>query len=205
MHHATFLHDLAVVMIVAGLTTVLFRRLKQPVVLGYILAGVIIGPHTPPSPLIADEGTIETLSELGVIFLMFSLGLEFSLRRLRVVGATALIAASLEILLMIFVGYEVGRLFGWGQMDSVFLGAILSISSTTIIVKALEELGKTKEKFAQLIFGILIVEDLLAVVMLALLSGFATTGAFSPAAVGKTVVCLSAFLGVLQCAGHSAP
>src|SRR4029079_7645362 len=100
MQHATFLHDLAIVMIVAAIVTVIFRQLKQPVVLGYILAGVIIGPHTPPFPLIADEHTIETLSELGVIFLMFSLGLEFSLRKLKEVGATALIAAFFEILLM---------------------------------------------------------------------------------------------------------
>src|SRR6476660_9629246 len=117
MHHATFLHDLAIVMIVAALVTVIFRQIKQPVVLGYILAGVIIGPHTPPFPLIAEEGTIETLSELGVIFLMFSLGLEFSLRKLSAVGASALIAASLEILLMIWAGYEIGVLCGWGQMD----------------------------------------------------------------------------------------
>src|SRR5687768_3134192 len=163
MHDSALLQDLAVVMVVAGIVTVLFHRLKPPVVLGYILAGVIIGPHTPPFPLIADEHTIATLSELGVIFLMFSLGLEFSLRKLTKVGATALIAATLEILLMVFAGYVIGQLFGWSLMDSVFLGAILSISSTTIIIKALEELGKTKEKFAQLIFGVLIVEDILAI------------------------------------------
>lgn len=201
MHHLTFLQDLAIVMIVSAVVTVLFHRLKQPVVLGYILAGVIIGPHTPPFPLIADEGTINTLSELGVIFLMFSLGLEFSLRKLRAVGATAFIAATLEILLMVWVGYEIGRLFGWNLMDSVFLGAILSISSTTIIIKALGELGKTKERFAELIFGILIVEDILAIVMLALLSGFATTGSLSPADIGRTVAQLGAFLAVLLVAG----
>src|SRR5688500_19088616 len=117
MHDSALLQDLAVVMVVAGIVTVLFHRLKQPVVLGYILAGVIIGPHTPPFPLIADKHTIETLSELGVIFLMFSLGLEFSLRKLRAVGATAFIAASLEILLMVVVGYSLGRLFGWKEMD----------------------------------------------------------------------------------------
>src|SRR5215210_7846489 len=125
MQHATFLQDLAIVMIVAGIVTVLFRQLRQPVVLGYILAGVIVGPHTPPFPLIADQNTIQTLSELGVIFLMFSLGLEFSLRKLHAVGATALIAAALEILLMVWAGYELGALFGWSKMDSVFLGAIL--------------------------------------------------------------------------------
>jgi CPA2 family monovalent cation:H+ antiporter-2 len=201
MHHILFLQDLAIVMIVAGLVTVLFRQLKQPVVLGYILAGVIIGPHTPPFPLIGDEQTIATLSELGVIFLMFSLGLEFSLRKLREVGATALVAAAFEILLMVWAGYQLGRIFGWNLMDSVFLGAILSISSTTIIIKALEELGKTKEKFAELIFGILIVEDILAIIMIALLSGFATTGSLEASAVVSTVVKLSAFLVVLLVAG----
>ncbi len=119
MHHATFLQDLAIVMIVAAVVTVLFRQFKQPVVLGYILAGVIIGPHTPPFPLISNEHTIETLSELGVIFLMFSLGLEFSLRKLTEVGTTAFIAASLEIVLMIWAGYELGLLFGWSMMDSI--------------------------------------------------------------------------------------
>jgi CPA2 family monovalent cation:H+ antiporter-2 len=201
MHHITFLQDLSVVMIVAAIVTILFRQFKQPVVLGYILAGVIIGPHTPPFPLIGDRATIETLSELGVIFLMFSLGLEFSLRKLREVGATALIAATFEILLMVWVGTQLGALFGWKQMDSIFLGAILAISSTTIIIKALEELGKTKERFASLIFGILIVEDILAIVMIALLSGFATTGSLAAEDVGRTILQLSAFLGTLLVGG----
>jgi len=165
------------------------------------VAGVIIGPHTPPMQFISDRHTIEALSDLGVIFLMFSLGLEFSLRKLREVGATALIAASLEILLMVWVGYELGRWFGWKLMDCVFLGAILSVSSTTIIVKALEELGKTKERAAGLIFGILVVEDILAIVMIALLSGFAATGSLAATDVGRTVLELAAFLGVLLVGG----
>lgn len=197
MHHIAFLQDLAVVMMIAAVVTILFRQLKQPVVLGYILAGVIIGPHTPPYQLIQDKHTIETLSELGVIFLMFSLGLEFSLKKLTKVGATALIAASGEIVLMIWVGYHLGRSFGWGTMDSVFLGAILSISSTTIIIKALEEIGKTRERFAQMIFGILIVEDILAILMIAMLSGFATTGSLAVGDVAMTVGKLSTFLGML--------
>ncbi len=201
MHHLTFLQDLAIVMIVAAVVTVIFRQFRQPVVLGYILAGVIIGPHTPPFPLISDRETIQTLSELGVIFLMFSLGLEFNLRKLRAVGATAFIAAPLAILVMVFVGYALGGMFGWKQMDCIFLGAILSISSTTIIVKALEELGKTKERFARLIFGILVVEDILAIVMIALLSGFAVTGSLAVADVGRTVLQLGAFLGVLLVGG----
>jgi CPA2 family monovalent cation:H+ antiporter-2 len=201
MHAITFLSDLAIVMIVAGLVTVLFHRLKQPVVLGYIIAGVIIGPHTPPFPLIREEETIRTLSELGVIFLMFSLGLEFSLRKLKEVGPTAFIAAITAILVMVAAGYSLGQAFGWSTMDSVFLGAILSISSTTIIIKVLDELGLKKERFAGLIFGILIVEDILAIVMIALLSGFANTGSFTAAAVGGTVLKLGSFLGIVLVAG----
>lgn len=181
-------------MIVAGLVTVVFHRFKQPVVLGYILAGVIIGPHTPPFPLIHDHETIQTLAELGVVFLMFSLGLEFSFRKLLKVGITAFIAATLEILLMFFVGYEVGQWFGWKQMDSIFLGAMLSISSTTIIVKALQELGKSKEAFADIIFGILIVEDILAIVMIALLSGIAMSGTLGANDILFTVGRLTIFL-----------
>src|SRR3989454_1081920 len=194
MHAATFLQDLAVVMIVAGLVTVIFHRLKQPVVLGYIIAGVIIGPHTPPFPLIQSEGTVTTLSELGIILLMFSLGLEFSLRKLCKVGGTAFIAALLQTLLMIWGGYEIGRMFGWHTMDSLFLGAMLSISSTTIIVKALADLGKSKERFAQLIFGILIIEDILAIILIALLSGIAMTGTLSVTNLGVTVGKLVIFL-----------
>src|SRR3982074_3322489 len=161
MHAVAFIQDMAVFMLIAGVVTVLFHRLKQPVVLGYIVAGVIIGPHTPPFQMIQDEHTIKILAELGVVFLMFSLGLEFSLKKLSRVGATAVVAALAEIVLMIWVGYEIGRFFGWSTMDSLFLGAMLAISSTTIIVKALDDLGIKKEKFAQLIFGILIVEDIL--------------------------------------------
>jgi K+:H+ antiporter len=199
--HTTFLQDLAVVMIVAGLVSVLCHRFKQPVVLGYIIAGVIIGPHTPPFPLIQDEGTVNTLAELGVILLMFSLGLEFSLGKLRQVGAPAFIAAFLEILLMAWLGYEIGRAFGWSAMDSIFLGAILSISSTTIIVKALGELGKRKEPFAQLIFGILIIEDILGIAMIALLSGVAMSGSVSLNDVGTTLARLLVFLVVVLVAG----
>src|SRR6266478_508309 len=112
MDRVMLLQDLAVVMIVAGLVTVIFHRFKQPVVLGYIIAGVIIGPHTPPFPLIHNEETINTLAELGIILLMFSLGLEFRLRKLRQIGGTAFIAAFLEILLMVWVGYVIARLFG---------------------------------------------------------------------------------------------
>ncbi|MDP9156740.1 MAG: cation:proton antiporter [Pseudomonadota bacterium] len=202
MHHAIgFIQDLAVIMAIAGVVTVLFHRLKQPVVLGYIVAGVIIGPYTPPFQLIHDEATIQTLGELGVVFLMFSLGLEFSLKKLFKVGATAFVAAASEILLMIWIGYEIGQWFGWNTMDSLFLGAMLAISSTTIIVKALSELGMKGEPFAQLIFGILIVEDILAIAMLVLLSGIAQTGSVSAGVAFVTLGKLLLFMTVSMVIG----
>jgi CPA2 family monovalent cation:H+ antiporter-2 len=201
MHALNFLQDLAVVLIVAGLVTVIFHRLKQPVVLGYIIAGVIIGPHTPPFPLIRDQETIKTLAEMGVILLMFSLGLEFSLRKLTKVGAPALIAALLEILLLFWAGYEIGHLFGWPLLDSIFLGAMLSMSSTTIIIKVLGEMGKMRERFAQLIFGILIIEDILGIAMIALLSGISMTGKLSVGDVGMTLGRLGIFMTVALVAG----
>ena len=163
MHTIAFIHDLAIIMLTAGVVTVVFHLLRQPVVLGYIAAGVLIGPHTPPYSLVTDEETIRTLGELGVVFLLFSLGLEFNVKRLRSVGATALIAALAGIVMMLWLGYEVGLAFGWHTMDAVFLGAMLSISSTTITIKALEDLGLRREAFAQTVFAILIVEDVLAI------------------------------------------
>ncbi len=183
------------VMIVAGLVTVIFHRLKQLVVLGYIIVGVIIGPHTPTFLLVHDEHTIRTFAEQGVIMFMLALGLEFNLRKLKQVGMPAFIAAFLEILLI--VCGSVMRL----AMDSIFLGAILSISSTTIIIKALGELGKTKEQFAQLIFGVLIIKDILAIGMIALLHGIARTGGLSVGEVGVTLGKLGLLLAVLLVAG----
>ena len=183
MHEVSFLQDLAVVMIAAGIVTVLFQRLKQPVVLGYIVAGVLIGPKFSALFLEGDgfklvhEGeTIESLAELGMVFLMFSLGLEFNLRKLGRVAATALVAAPLAIMLMVFLGYQVGQLMGWTPVSSLFLGAIISIASTSVIVKVLKEMKRDREPFAELIYGILIVEDLLGVVMIVLLTGIASTG-----------------------------
>jgi CPA2 family monovalent cation:H+ antiporter-2 len=188
-------------MIVAAVVAVLFHRLRQPVVLGYILAGFIVGPHFLDFSLVTHKESIETLAELGMVFLMFSLGLHFSLRQLRQVGTTALLAAVLEILLMVWIGYEVGVMFGWSKMDSIFLGAMLSISSTTIIVKALQDMGRSREKFSQIIFGILIVEDILAISMIALLSGIALTGTLEPTQVLSTVGRISVFLVVALVAG----
>ena len=194
MHAIDFIQDLAVIMLIAGFVTILCHRFKQPVVLGYIIAGVIIGPHTPPFALVHDEDTIKTLAELGVIFLMFCLGLEFSLRKLFQVGATAFIAAFLEITLMIWAGFEIGRLFDWSTMDSLFLGAILAMSSTTIIIKVLGDLKMKNERFAQLIFGVLIIEDILGIGIIALLSSIAVSGTVSSGEVFSTVGKLSLFM-----------
>ena len=196
MHDLHFIQDLATVMLVAGLTTVIFQRLRQPVVLGYIIAGVLVGPYTSPVLFIHDEDTIRTLSELGMILLLFALGLEFSLKKLRAVGGAALVAALCEIVLMVWIGYEMGRFFGWTPMDSMFLGAMLSISSTTIIMKALDDLDLKRERFAQLIFGILIIEDVLAVVLMALLTGIASTGDLEAGAAMEAVGRLMLFMVV---------
>src|SRR5678815_1110816 len=173
MHTNVFLSDLATVMLAAGATTVLFRWLRQPVVLGYILAGLLIGPHLLPRPLIADQESIRTLAELGLIFLLFFLGLEFNFRKIRQIGVTAFIVAPLETGLMFVAGFEIGRLFGWATMDCVYLGAVMMISSTTIITKTLADLGRTREKFAEVIFGILIAEDIIAILTIASLSTLA--------------------------------
>lgn len=168
MHHDTLLKDLAIVLIVAAATIIVFRMLRQPVVLGYLLTGIIIGPHTPPFQWISDRATVDTLAELGVMFLMFALGLEFSLRRLRQVGTTAFVAASLEILLMVLVGYELGQAFGWGRMDSVFLGAILIgaiIAEARQIAKIEALMHPVRDLFSAVFFvsiGLLIDPALLA-------------------------------------------
>jgi CPA2 family monovalent cation:H+ antiporter-2 len=201
MSNASFLQDLAVVMLVAGLVTVLFRWLKQPVVLGYIIAGVIIGPHVLPSPLIRSEESIHTLSELGIIFLLFTLGLEFNFRKIRQIGATALIVAPLETGLMFFAGYQIGQAFGWRTMDCVYLGGILMISSTTIITKTLTEAGKHREKFAEVIFGVLIAEDIIAILLVASLSAVAQTGGFQWAALLQLAGRLAVFLVVVVILG----
>jgi CPA2 family monovalent cation:H+ antiporter-2 len=199
-HNVNLLQDLAVIMLMAGGVTILFHRLRQPVVLGYILAGLIIGPHTPIN-FIQDKTNINTLGEIGVIFLMFSLGLHFSLRKLVDVGATAVVAASMEIIVMLGLGYYTGLAFGWSRMDSLFLGSLLAMSSTTIIIKAFSELKLVKEQFAQVIFGILIVEDILAMAILALLSGVATTGSLHVATTAITFGKLGVFLAMVLVVG----
>lgn len=196
MHGIEFLKDLAVIMVVAGCTTLVFHRLRQPVVLGYILAGLLIGPHTPPFALITSEETIRSFADLGVVLLMFSLGLEFSLRRLREVGVAALVATGVEVMLMLWAGYELGRWFGWRTMDALFLGAMMAISSTMLVLRAIHEAGHKQERFARLVFGILVIEDVIAIVLIALLSGIAISGAVEPGRALATLGRLGLFIVV---------
>lgn len=194
MHSVAFLQDLAVVMLVAGCVTVLFRWFHQPVVLGYIFAGLIIGPHFLSTPLITNEESIHTLSELGVIFLLFALGLEFNFRKIRRIGITAFIVAPLETALMFLLGYEIGQWFGWATTDCVYLGAIMMISSTTIITKTLVDLKKSGAEFAGIIFGILIAEDIIAILLIASLSGAGMGGEFQWSSVAEIILRMSIFL-----------
>lgn len=193
------LQALAIILSVAAATTVLFQRLRQPVVLGYLLAGLIVGPHL-KVPLFADEHIAHTLSELGVILLMFSLGLEFSLRKLIKVAGTAGIVAVLQCSLMMVLGVSVGRAFGWTTDESLFAGAMLAISSTTIIVKAFAE-QRQSGRLAEIVFGILIVEDLIAVLLLAVLTAVASGAGLSAGALARTLARLAGFLVVLLVAG----
>ena len=162
--------DLAIMLLTAGVVAVAFKRLKLPLVLGYILAGFLVGPYMPWFFTVADKASIETWSEIGIIVLMFSLGLEFNLHKLASVGATAIVTALTEVLGMLAVGYFVGQALGWGMMDSIFLGGMLSMSSTTIIIKAFDELGVRQEGFAQLVFGTLVIEDIAGIFMMIILS-----------------------------------
>ena len=187
-----FLRSLTVVLAVAAITTVVFQRLRQPVVLGYIIAGSIVGPHV-PIPLVADPGVVQTLSELGVILLMFSLGLEFSLRKLMAVGPTAGLTALLQSSLMVWLGFTIGRLFGWTPLESLFAGAVIAISSTTIIAKAFEEQGITG-KLRELVVGVLIVEDLIAVLLMAVLTAVASGSGLAAGPLVATIARLAAFL-----------
>ena len=193
------LTELALIMCVAAVTTALFQRLRQPVVLGYLLAGMLVGPHL-PVPLFADESTARELSELGVVLIMFSLGLEFSLRKLVRVAPTAGVVAVIECSLMVSLGFLVGRAFGWTRYEALLGGAALAISSTTIIVKAFAE-QRVSAARAEIVFGILVVEDLIAILLLAFLTAAASGARLDGPAMLRTVGRLAGFLVVLLAAG----
>src|SRR5690606_22900978 len=149
--------DLALILVAGALITLLFKRIKQPLVLGYIIAGFLVGPYFNLTPTIVDGTNVKTLAEIGVIFLLFSLGLEFSFKKLVRVGGAASITAFVEIIFITLAGYFLGQLLGWTKMDSMFLGGMLASSSTTIILRAFDELGVKTKQFARIVFGVLIV------------------------------------------------
>jgi len=198
-HSVDLLTDLALILCVAAVTTMVFQRLRQPVVLGYLLAGVVVGPHL-PVPLFVDEPLTHTMSELGVVLLMFSLGLEFSLRKLIKIAPTAGIVAVIQCSLMIWLGYLVARLFGWTVYEALFAGSALAISSTTIIVKAFAE-QKVKGRLTEIVFGILIVEDLIAILLLTVLTAVSSGAGLSAAGLALSVGKLAAFLAGLLVGG----
>jgi monovalent cation:H+ antiporter-2, CPA2 family len=175
MHDIGFVRDLAFVMLIAGTTTVIFQRLRLPVLPGYILAGVLIGPHT-PGVLVADPRTIGDISNLGVVLLMFTLGLEFSVRKLRQVGGALLLVTVVEVGFMLWLGYELGQLFGWSNRSALFLGAIMSLSSTMVATRTLTENGLRQWPFARMVVGMLVAEDMLTIVLLTLLTAVAIRG-----------------------------
>lgn len=175
---APLISDLALILICAGVMTLVFKRLKQPLVLGYIVAGFLASPHFTLTPSVIDIASIHTWSEIGVIFLLFALGLEFSFKKLVKVGGTAVIAACTIIFSMIMIGMTVGWSFGWKSMDCLYLGGMLAMSSTTIIYKAFDDLGLRQQRFAGLVLSILIIEDILAIVLMVLLSTVAVSKNF---------------------------
>jgi CPA2 family monovalent cation:H+ antiporter-2 len=187
-----FLRTLAIVLCTAAVTTVLFKRLRQPVVFGYLVAGVIVGPYV-PIPIVADETTTRTLAEMGVILVLFSIGLELSLRKLIRVGPRAALIAVAETSVMIWLGYSIARAFGWTALESVYAGAIVAISSTTIIAKAFQE-QRVSGRFTEIVFGILIFEDLIAIFLLTILTALSAGSVLTAGSIAVTGFRLAIFL-----------
>jgi CPA2 family monovalent cation:H+ antiporter-2 len=190
-----FLRTLAVVLSAAAVTTVVFQRLKQPVVFGYLLAGMIVSPHV-PIPIVADEATVRTLAEMGVILLLFALGLEFNLRKLIRVAPTAGVVAVAQGSFLMLLGYLIGQALGWTTLESFYAGAVIAISSTTIIAKAFEE-QRVRGPFTALVLGVLIIEDLIAIFLLAVLTTVSSGADVSAASLAATGLRLALFLAAL--------
>ena len=188
------IQDLALTLVVAGIVTIIFKRLRQPLVLGYIMAGFLVSPHMPYTMSIVDRADIQTWADIGVIFLLFSLGLDFSFKKIMKMGISPAIAATTIISSMVVLGIVTGRLFGWTTMDSLFLGGMLAMSSTTIIYKAFDDMGLRQQAFAQMVMSVLILEDILAIVMMVLLSAVAGDDAINGSQLLGSVVSIAFFL-----------
>ena len=193
-HLATLISDLALILVCAGLMTLLFKKLKQPLVLGYVVAGFLASPHMPYTPSVMDTANIQTWADIGVVFLLFALGLDFSLKKIAKVGGAAVIAACTIIFCMILLGIAVGTGFGWKRMDCIFLGGMIAMSSTTIIYKAFDDLGLRKKQFAGLVLSVLILEDILAIVLMVMLSTMAASHNFEGAEMMESILKLMFFL-----------
>ena len=170
----TMIQDLALILIVAGIVTIIFKKLKQPLVLGYIVAGFLVSPHMPLTTSVADMENVHLWADIGVMFLLFSLGLDFSFKKILKMGASPMISTCTIIFFMSMLGVVTGQLFGWGKMDCIFLGGMLAMSSTTIIYKAFDDLGLRQQQFAGMVMSVLILEDILAIVMMVMLSAIAS-------------------------------
>ena len=179
MEEANLVKDLALILISAGVFTIISKALKQPLILGYIVAGFLVGPHMGLFPTVTSTAEVKEWSDIGIIFLLFALGLEFSFKKLLKVGSSALITAMTQCVGMFILGFLVGEAIGWSNMESIFLGGMLSMSSTTIIIKAYDDLGYKERPFAPLVFGALVFEDLIAVVLMVLLSTMAVSNKFA--------------------------
>lgn len=190
----SFISDLALILISAGVVSIVFKRLKQPVVLGYIVAGFLTGPHMPYTPSVMDMSGLHTWADVGVVFLMFALGLEFSFKKIVKMGARPIIAACCVMFCMMSLGSAVGRLFDWGTMNSLFLGGMLAMSSTTIIYKAFDDLGLRQQKFAGEVLSVLILEDILGILLMVVLSALAVSRQFEGAALAVSLLQLGFFL-----------
>ena len=166
--------DLALILVVAGIVTILFKRLKQPLVLGYVVAGFLVSPNMPYTMSVVDIADIHTWADIGVMFLLFSLGLDFSFKKILKMGSSPIIATCAIVFCMMALGMIVGHSFGWGRMDCIFLGGMLAMSSTTIIYKAFDDLGLRQQRFASMVMSVLILEDMLAIVMMVMLSALAS-------------------------------
>ena len=198
---APLISDLAFTLVIAGIVTVVFKWLKQPVILGYIVAGIIAGPSITFLPTVTDSANIQTWADIGVIFLLFAMGLDFSFKKLMNVGMTAVIAAITVVCGMMFIGYTAGNAMGFSHMSSIFLGGMLSMSSTAIVFKAFSDMGLMQQKFTGIVLGILVVEDLVAVVMMVILSTLAVSKHFEGAEMLDSIMKLAAFLIVWSVLG----
>ncbi|MEN9298110.1 MAG: hypothetical protein RLZZ429_423 [Bacteroidota bacterium] len=201
-HLPVLIKDLALILGAAGIITIFFKKLKQPVVLGYIIAGLLVGPNFKLFPTIGDVEGIKIWAEIGVVFLLFALGLEFSFKKLVKVGGSAAITGITELSFMMMLGYAMGQVLGWSNMDSMFLGGIIAISSTTIIFRAFDELGLKTKQFSSLVIGVLVIEDLVAILLMVLLSTVAVSQQFEGAqmflSIGKLLffLCLWFVMGI---------